>query len=253
VLWYRFNPGRWAATLENYAAVLEREPRDPEVARVARAALRNYGQVLADFIVIGGLSPDQVRERVTVEGLEHVDEALASGRGCIMAVPHMGSWDMAASFAGVLGYRIAAVANRMPGSLDDAVVGTRQALGLKVIPLARSAVRAVLAELQQNAVVALLCDLAHGPGVPVRMFGRQVTVPGGPASIACRAGAPLLPACVLRKGPGTYHVVVDPPMPTEGRCTGKDSHRELMQEVVGHFERFIRAHPDHWFAFQQLS
>jgi KDO2-lipid IV(A) lauroyltransferase len=190
---------------------------------------------------------------MTVTGLEHVDEALAGGRGCIMAVPHMGSWDMAGSFAGALGYRVAAVADRMPGSLDDAVVATRQALGLKVIPLGRSAVRAIFAQLEANGIVALLCDLPHGPGVQVRMFGRQITVPGGPASIACRARAPLLPACAVRTGPGTYHVLVDPPIPTEGRCSDKDSHRELMQEVAGHFERFIRANPDHWFAFQQLS
>ncbi len=253
MLWYRFNPGRWAAILDNYAAVLERDPGDPEVARAARAALRNYGQVLADFILIGGMTAEQVRERMTVEGLEHVDEALAAGRGCIMAVPHMGSWDMAGSFAGALGYRIAAVTDRMPGSLDDTIVATRQALGLKVIPLGRSAVRAILDELRANAIVALLCDLPHGPGLQVRMFGRQVTVPGGPASLACRAGAPLLPARVLRTGPGTYRIRIDPPIPTEGRCSDKDSHRELMQEVVGHFERFIRANPDQWFAFQRLS
>ncbi len=223
------------------------------MARVARAALHNYGQVLADFILIASLSAAQVLERVTVSGLEHVDQALAGGRGCIMAVPHMGSWDMAGSFAGALGYRVAAVADRMPGSLDGAVVATRQALGLKVIPLGRSAVRAIFAELQANGIVALLCDLPHGPGVHVRMFGRQITVPGGPASIACRAGAPLLPAYAVRTGPGKYHIFVDPPMPTDGRCSGKDSHRELMQEVAGHFERFIRANPDQWFAFQQLS
>lgn len=222
------------------------------MARVARAAARNYGEVLADFVALGALDREQLIERVTIEGRDNVDAALEMGRGCIMAVPHMGSWDMGGSYAGALGYRIAAVADAMPGSLEDAVVATRQALGLRVIPLGRSAVRAIMAELKENAIVALLCDLPHGPGVKVDLFGREVTVPGGPAAIACRAGAPLLPACVTRRRPGHYHVRVDPPMPVEGRCAGRDATRDLMQEVARHFERFIRASPDQWFAFQEL-
>ena len=232
--------------------MLDRPRDDPEVARVARAAARNYGYVLADFVALGALDRDALLARMTIAGREHVDLALAAGRGCIMAVPHMGSWDMGGSYAGALGYRIAAVADPMPGTLEEAVVATRQSLGLRVIPLGRSAVRAILAELKANAIVALLCDLPHGPGVTVELFGRPVTVPGGPAAIACRAGAPLLPACVTRARPGHYHVQVDRPIPVEGRCQGPDSNRALMQEVVHHFERFIRASPDQWFAFQEL-
>lgn len=239
--------------LDNYAAVLDRPRADPEVARVARAAARNYGRALADFVLIGAMDREEVLERVAIEGLEHVDEALAGGTGCILAVPHMGSWDMAGSFAGALGYRIAAVADRMPGSLDAAVVATRQTLGLKVIPLGRSAVRAIQDELAQNAIVALVCDLPHGPGLSVQMFGRAVTVPAGPAALACRASAPLLPGYVVRTGSGRYRVHVDPPIPTAGRCGGKDAHCRLMQEVVLHFERFIRQHPEQWFAFSRLS
>ena len=251
--WYRLQPGRWRAALENYAAVLGTDPGDPRVARVARAAHRNYGEMMADFMLSGALTPEEVRRRVSIDGLEHVDAALSGGRGCIMAVPHMGSWDLVASYAGVIGYRVSAVAERMPGSLDAAVVAARQALGLKIIPLARSAPRAILDDLRRNAIVALLCDLPHGPGVKVEMFGRQVTVPAGPAALACRAGAPLLPLHAYRRDRGRYHAVIEPPIPTGGRCEGKESHRALMQEVARHFERAIRAHPESWFAFQTLE
>jgi lauroyl/myristoyl acyltransferase len=176
-----------------------------------------------------------------------LDAALARGCGVIFAVPHMGSWDVAGSLAGVLGYPIYAVAAGFPGSLEDAVVTTRQRFGLKVIPLGRSAVRPLLAALKSNAVVALLCDLPHGPGIEVEFFGRPAVVPGGPASLALKTGARLIPACQWRTGPGSYHVLLD-----KALDLGEDDARGLMQRVVRRFEDFIRRRPDQWYAFRPL-
>lgn len=215
-------------------------------------AIRNYGHVLADFVMVASLSPEELLRSVEIEHRHHADLALAAGRGCIMAVPHMGSWDVAGSYAAVLGYRVAAVAERFPASLDAAVVGAREKFGLRIIPLGRSAVRTVLSALAENSVVALLCDLPHGPGVEVDFFGRRATVPSGPAALACRAGCPLLPAYVRATGPGRYRIHLDRPIPTEGRCGGKDAAARLMQEVVQRFEVFIRDHPDQWFAFRPV-
>src|SRR5206468_5744434 len=83
----------------------------------------------------------------------------------------------------------AAVAERFPGSLDEAVVRTRRRFGVNVITMGRSAVRGITDALKHNSVVALLCDLEQGPGVSVRFFGRKATVPGGPAAFALKTGA----------------------------------------------------------------
>ncbi len=225
-------------------------PGDPAAARLARDAFANYGRMLADFVLIGALGREELSRRMTISGLEHVDAALAAGRGCIMAVPHMGSWDMGGSYAGVLGYRIAAVAERFPGSLDEAVVATRQAFGMRVIPLGRAAVRGILDELRADGIVALLCDLPQGPGIRVDFFGRQATVPGGPGALAVKSGARVLPGCVYRTGRGRYHVHVDPPLAPDG--DGRDAGPRLMQAVMRRFEEFIRARPEQWYAFKPL-
>jgi KDO2-lipid IV(A) lauroyltransferase len=246
--WFWLSAGQRRAALENYAAALGREPRDPEVSRVARRAFQNYGRMLTDFLLMGSLTPEELMQRMTVEGLEHVDAALAKGRGAIMAVPHMGSWDMAGSYAGALGYPIAAVAERFPGSLNDAVVRTRQRFGLNVIALGRSAVRGITQALQANAIVALLCDLEQGPGVTVQFFGRRAVVPGGPAAIALKTGAALIPACQYATSPGHHHVHLEPPL----TWSAGETKEGLMQRVVGRFEDFIRDRPDQWYAFRPM-
>src|SRR6202521_5156783 len=192
--WFWLSAAQRRAARDNYAAVLGRATDDPEGARVARRAFHNYGRLLMDFLLLGSLSPDDLRRRITYEGREHLDAALAGGRGVIMAVPHMGSWDMAGSFAATLGYSMWAGAERFPGTLNEAVVPTPHRFGLNVIMLGRSAVRSITDALRGNGVVALLCDLEQGPGGGVRFFGRRAVVPGGPAAIALKTGAALVPA-----------------------------------------------------------
>jgi len=204
--------------------------------------------MLTDFLLMGSLTPEELLQRMTIDGREHLDAALAKGRGAIMAVPHMGSWDMAGSYAGALGYPIVAVAERFPGSLNDAVVRTRQRFGLNVIALGRSAVRGITQALQANAIVALLCDLEQGPGIPVRFFGRRAIVPGGPAAIALKTGASLMPACQYATSPGRHHVHLEPPL----TWLAGETKEGLMQRVVSHFEDFIRERPDQWYAFRPM-
>src|ERR1700688_4994085 len=246
--WFWLSAGQRRAALENYAAALGRDAPDREVSRVARRAFQNYGRMLTDFLLMGSLTPEELMQRVTIDGLEHVDAALAKGRGAIMAVPHMGSWDMAGSYAGALGYPLAAVAERFPGSLNDAVVRTRQRFGLSVIALGRSAVRGITQALQANTVVAPLCDLEQGPGVTVRFFGRRAVVPGGPAAIALKTGAALMPACQYATSPGRHHVHLDAPL----TWAPGETKEGLMQRVVTRFEDFIRERPDQWYAFRPM-
>jgi KDO2-lipid IV(A) lauroyltransferase len=204
--------------------------------------------MLMDFLLLGSITPEELLRRMTIDGREHLDEARAGGCGGIMAVPHMGSWDMAGSYGGALGYPISAVAERFPGSLDEAVVRTRQRFGLNVITLGRSAVRGITQALQANRLVALLCDLEQGPGLEVRFFGRRAVVPGGPAAIALKTGAPLMPACQYTTSPGRYHVHVDPPLaPRDG-----ETKETLMQRVVDRLEGFIRERPEQWYAFRPM-
>jgi KDO2-lipid IV(A) lauroyltransferase len=253
-LWWAADTGRRRNARANYAAILGLSEEHPEVRRLARRAFENYGRMLADFLLMGSLRPDEVRAMVTIDGREHADAAVAQGRGAILALPHMGSWDFAAALAGLLGYRVAAVAERFPGSLNDIVVRTRSLHGLQVIPLGRGAVRAINEVLDENGLVALLCDLPQGPGSEVCFFGRRAVVPSGPAAIACRHRAPLVPTYCYRTDRLGYRIHVDPPIepPDASSCRSKEAVTGAMQRVVNRFEVFIRKHPDQWYAFRRI-
>jgi KDO2-lipid IV(A) lauroyltransferase len=211
--------------------------------------------MLADFLLIGSLALEDLPGRLSVDGQEHADRVVRAGRGGILALPHMGSWDFAGALGTMLGYRLSAVAETFPGSLNEAVVEARSRLGLDVIPVGRSAVRAINRVLDRGDLVALLCDLPPpgGGGVEVSFFGRMAVVPAGPAAFAIKRQVPLLPVFSRRVGPGCYHIHVDPPIAPPHQATGQnDGTAAMMQRVMERFERFISDYPEQWYAFKPV-
>ena len=246
--WYWLNGRQRRAALENYAAALSLEPSDPAVARVARRAFQNYGRMVLDFLLMGSLTKKELLERTDIDGREHLDVALARGRGVIMALPHMGSWDNTGSYGGALGYPIMAVAGRFPGSLNDAVVQTRERYGLRVLLVGRPAVREIIRALEANGIVGLVCDQEEGPGVGVRFFGREAVVPGGAAALALKSGAALMPGYQYMTPSGGHHIHLESAL----SWPDGETKESLMQRIVNRFEAFIRERPDQWYAFRPM-
>ncbi|MDQ6720516.1 MAG: hypothetical protein M3003_06950 [Candidatus Dormibacteraeota bacterium] len=246
--WFWLNVPQRRAALDNYAAALGLDRSDPEVARVARRAFQNYGRMVLDFLLMGSLTNKELIERTGIDGLEHVDAALARGRGVLLALPHMGSWDNTGSYGGALGYPITAVTGRFPGSLNDAVVETRRRYGLEVLLVGRPAVREIIQALNANRMVGLVCDQEEGPGVEVRFFGRRALVPAGAAALALKTGAALLAGYQYMTPSGRHHIHLEASL----SWPDGETKENLMQRIVHRFEVFIRERPDQWYAFRPM-
>src|SRR2546428_5087131 len=208
-------PRRRQIAMANYGQVLGLPPDHPRTKRTARHAFGNYAKLVADFILPASLAPEATRAWVRAEGVEHLDRALAQGKGAIAVTAHVSNWDILAAAAAVRGYVVNAVTEELPGNgLNQVVIRARERIGMHVIPLASSgAVRAILRALARNEVVALASDLYRGEhGVPVTFFGRPLAFPAGPAAIALKTGAPLVPVRRRRQPDNRYVAEVEPPL-----------------------------------------
>ena len=134
---------------------------------------------------------------------------MAGGRGVVMALPHVGSWEWGGAFLATVGYPMTTVAERIePPELFDWFVDEREAMGLTIVPLGGDSGSVVLRTLRAGGLVGLLCDRdLSGNGVAVEFFGEGTTFPAGPATLALRTGAALVTAAVY-SGPGREHTAV---------------------------------------------
>jgi KDO2-lipid IV(A) lauroyltransferase len=216
--------------------------------RAVRRCYESYARYYAESFRLPGLSTAEVDAGFSYEGKEHLDAALAAGTGAIIALPHLGGWEWAGFWlAKVQGIGMTVVVEQLePPELFDWFVELRESFGFTVVSLGPSAGAAVARALKANEVVALLSDRdIAGGGVAVDFFGERTTLPGGPATLGLRSGAPILPTAILYRG-DKHHAVVRPPLDATRAGRLRDDVARITQDLAHELEALIRLAPDQW-------
>jgi KDO2-lipid IV(A) lauroyltransferase len=245
--WYGF-PERRHAVLANLAVILPRASRSDRV-RVGKRMVRSYNRMIYEFFRLPHLSREQLLAAVEVTGKEHLDRAIARGRGVILTSTHIGNWELAAVMVAQLGYALHAVAGVQLGRwLSGAVRDTKTELSITTIA-PEDGFRKIIRALEHNDPVALVVDgnlYAHG--VNVEWFGRETPLPAGPGVLAQRTGALVVPGYCERVAPGRFRIVIEPPLDPAAFATTAALH----QAIAAAAERQIRGHLDQWCIFRPL-
>ena len=239
----------------NLRRVLGSAVDDPQVLdRWVRRSFRSYARYWVEGARLPSISSEEVEKRVVLDGIEHVRQGMAAGKGVIVALPHVGSWEYAAAYLCTQGITMTAVAERIePPALFDYFVAQRAAMGITIVPLDKNSGRALLSTLRDGGLVGLLCDRdIEENGIEVDFFGERTTMPAGPATLALRTGAMLCTGTIY-SGPGRDHrAVIDPPIDTSRRGTLREDVLRLTQEIAHRMEEMIRRAPEQWHVFQPL-
>lgn len=193
-----------------------------------------------------------VTDHFAIEGFEHIEAGLARGKGVILALPHLGGWEWGGAWLALRGHPVLAVVERIePPELLEWFAEQRAAIGIEVVPLGPDVSRAVLKALRDNRIVCLLSDRdIEGDGVEVEFFGERTTLPGGPATLALRTGATLLPVAVYFR-PGRDHFgMVRPPIEVKRSGRLREDIARITQVLAHELETLIRAAPEQWHLLQ---
>jgi KDO2-lipid IV(A) lauroyltransferase len=168
---------------------------------------------------------------------------------------HFGNWDIGAGAAAARGYPLTVVAETFADPRLDAMIArARSRLGINLVKMEKAG-PSLLGTLKQNGLLALLIDRpVPGDGVRVTFFGEDVEVPAGPARLALRTGATVVPTAFARIDPHRIEVttVCDFDVPTVSTGDLEYDVRVLTQAIMGSHERFIRQYPDQWYMFRPM-
>jgi|TARA_B100000315_G_C14588843_1_gene594624 KDO2-lipid IV(A) lauroyltransferase len=249
------NPGRRSLVARNLERTRRHDtpqPTDREVSRSVDAVFASYADYWYRSFRLPGMSVDAIDAGFSQDGYEHIVEARRSGTGPIMALPHLGCWEWAAFWlARVNDLPVSAVVEAIePPELFEWFRSYRASLGMDIITLGPSAGSDVVRAIRANHVVCLPCDRhVGGAGVEVEFFGETTTLPAGPATLALRTGAALLPVAIYDNARGC-HAIVRPPIPTER--TGRLRHdvERVTRLLAAELEDLIRLAPEQWHLLQ---
>ena len=234
-----------------------RRVRGPELTgrqlrRSVDLVFASYADYYLQSFRLPSMSSEEIVSGFTEEGYERIAEGLEAGNGVIMAMPHLGSWEWAAHWL-TLHHDVpvgCVVESLEPPELFDWYRSFRASLGMKVVGLGPGAGTETMAMLRENRAVCLPSDRhVGGAGVEVEFFGEVTMLPAGPATLALRTGAVLLPIAIYDH-PGGCHGVVRPPVAAQREGRLRDDVARVTRALAAELEVLIAAEPEQWHLLQ---
>ncbi|WP_207938756.1 phosphatidylinositol mannoside acyltransferase [Actinomadura darangshiensis] len=251
--WHRYGTG--VRQLErNLCRVLGKDAVDDEVRVLSKKVLRSYFRYWLEVFRLPEYDRARILGRMRVTGEKKIFTNLDSGRGVILALPHMGNYEHAGAWLVHCGYPFTTVAERLkPESLFDRFVEFRESLGMEVLAHRGGSAYGRLAQrLRAGRPVCLVVDRdLTESGVDVEFFGATARMPAVSAALALQTGAALIPVTLWYEGEyWAARVHAEIPAPAGG---GRQEKIQAMtQELAGVFEDGIAAHPEDWHMLQKV-
>ncbi len=187
---------------------------------------------------------------ISIQGKEHIDQALTRNKGVIAVTAHLGNFPLMCYFLSKRGYRV----NIVMRPMRDAYAGRyfedlRRRSGINIIYSypRKECVSAILNALRRNEIVVILMDQNFGTGgVWVRFFGKLAATPVGPFILSRRSGAALVPLYMPMVSAGRHCIRILPEFIPE---TAEDERQALLFNAVRMtriIEDWIRQTPWQW-------
>ncbi|MBO2452752.1 phosphatidylinositol mannoside acyltransferase [Actinomadura barringtoniae] len=246
--------GRVKQLEKNLCRVLGKDAVDDEVRLLSKKVMRSYFRYWLEVFRLPEYDKDRIVGKMRVTGHEKLFGTLDSGRGAVLALPHMGNYEQAGAWLVHSGYPFTTVAERLkPESLFDRFVEFREGLGMEVLPhKGASAFGRMAQRLRSGRPVCLVVDRdLTESGIDVEFFGRTARMPAVSAALCVQTGAALFPVTLWYEGEYWGARVHDEiPVPDEG---GRQEKIQVMtQELARAFQEGIAAHPEDWHMLQKV-
>jgi lauroyl/myristoyl acyltransferase len=244
---YRIAWRRSERCVHDMAFALGRPVGDPWVRAQLRRAHHANAQAVLEILALLERRHDDalLRERLVLDGEEHLRAATAAGRGAILLGNHAGNGVLLALWLASCGWPLSVVyreARMTPPGFFQNGFARYSVEGI----VANEGLRAygrMLAAVRGGRIVFVTLDqgVRHArDGVIVRFLGKDIGIAAGPAQLARHARTPVLP--VLATGhDGAWRFRIEPALPPAAGPLAAEVER-LAREA----ERQILLHPELW-------
>ncbi|MGE5532440.1 MAG: lysophospholipid acyltransferase family protein, partial [Bacteroidota bacterium] len=201
-------------------------------------------RTMMELLKLPAMTPDQLKELVKFDVGPQLRETLKE-RGILLITAHYGNWEW-------LGARMAqevpvtSIARDAAHDVTASIINNARAShGNKII--GREDLRRMISILRGKEILGILPDQHALQGGILRDFlGRPAWTFTGPALLAARTGAQVLPMFCVRKDDGTFDVEVMPPVELIDTGDRDADVAANTQTIMDAISAAIRRHPEQW-------
>jgi Kdo2-lipid IVA lauroyltransferase/acyltransferase len=221
-----------------------------QVEEIVRKSLQNFFRDFVELAIALVISGDKLRSEILIEGRENLDAALAKGRGVIVLSAHLGNFFLAGTRLAIESYPTYVLVNQPRNSqfarlMDDYRLKVQQKT-IHARPR-REALRQLSQVLRRNELAVVIADeYRRSNGVHVPFFGRTVLARRGPATLALRTGAAVVPVYLVHDKHRILKMIIEPELDLIRTDRDKAAIRENTLRMTQWLERTVRAYPEQW-------
>ncbi len=237
-------PGYRRLARENLTIAFANEMSEADLRRLTFRHFTTLGANVVCAFKMPSLSQAQIQRVAHFENLDVVKRNIALGRPVIMAINHIGNWELYAQIVFQWpevrsGTIYQALHNKL---VDDLVNHDRRRLGLETFDR-KKGFQGAIGLLRELGVLGVLVDQHAGKsGVWTPFFHRLCSTSPLVATLALRTNAVVIPSAIYTDGFARWRIVMGHEIPWTA-----DNPEQLTLDLNRNLEEQIRVSPADWF------
>jgi len=249
--WLFWNFGSYwkKQALDNLKIVYKDTLTEKEMREIAAESMKNIPKIILELIFIMRVGP-QTLDKTVVSGKEYLEDAAGDGKGVLILGSHIGNFMFLITALTYMGYPVSYIYKEPKDELFGKIIDDfQEKFNLNPIPLSprNIAIKKAFIALRKKEVLWLAIDQdTREGGIGVEFFGVKVSTPQGPAVLAGKTGATVLPVYAKRHGWMKHEIIIKPPLAlvsTGDKEADKYVNLKRMNEVI---EQILLDNPGEW-------
>ncbi len=265
-VYYSLSRGKRRQLEQEYREVFSEIIFDRDAKAVVKKTFSIWLQNELEVLLFPTMSRENIGSFVRYEGMEHLDNALSSGKGAMLLFAHFGANQMIMPAVGYKGYRMSQLSapptvwveklpNKKFSPMGKKALELRwqQELSLPVKHInIFGSLKSAFVALKNNEVLGIAVDGGGGKNrIEVDFLGKKALFPTGALELAMRVECSVLPVFMIRNDDGIHTMIIDSPLQL---LRGHDA-RYIQQNVelfISRFEPYVVKYPCHYLTFLAL-
>jgi KDO2-lipid IV(A) lauroyltransferase len=236
-------------TAHNNLQLCMPELTEDAIASITGEMWDNFGRTFGEFAFIKEMADYGPGCRIEIEGEEHVDNALETGKSIIFVSGHFANWEMISPYIRSKTKTLYGVYRAANNPLVDRwTFDQRKLVNFdEQLPKGRLGAKLIIEAIRQNISLAMLVDQKMNDGLEAPFFGRPSMTPSASAQLALKYGCTLVPVHIVRRPRAQFVLKFYPPLTISKSGKKSQDILELTTAYNAFLEDRIREVPGQWF------
>ncbi|NIO21066.1 MAG: hypothetical protein GTN76_10090 [Candidatus Aenigmarchaeota archaeon] len=239
--------------------IFNRNMAKKDVARIVNRGFSLISKEKMEILLFPKLTPEKVKRQSSVEGLNHLNEALRQKKGVILLTSHFGNYRFVLAALGFRGYvmnqigapptvwkKLEENVSKMKGRALEFELACERSLPAEFIYY-DTFMRPAFECLARNEVLVIAGDsVGEGRRIAVDFLNRTAQLSPGPFGLARKTGAPVLPVFVVRNKDNTHTVKIEERISLANSEEKTKAEERGMKRFIQLLEHYVKKHADHY-------